>query len=181
MAWYVYLRVEDFVSRMVNHLAQKFKRNVWRKTLKQWAHINTRLASRCRILEVEEVQFIANVPQKSALSLGSIFTRLINRNTTIPIKKSQVFSIAADNHTQVGIKVLQGEREMASDNKLLGEFELMGIPPAPRDMSQIEVTFDIDANGIVTVSAKDKAQRRNNKSRSAHVVAFQKMRLRRWF
>eukprot|EP00261_Vitis_vinifera_P030322 XP_010665219.1 PREDICTED: uncharacterized protein LOC104882702 [Vitis vinifera] len=117
---------------------------------------------------------------KSALSLGSIFTRLINRNTTIPIKKSQVFSIAADNHTQVGIKVLQGEREMASDNKLLGEFELMGIPPAPRDMSQIEVTFDIDANGIVTVSAKDKAQRRNNKSRSAHLVAFQKMRLRRW-
>ncbi|KAF9609660.1 hypothetical protein IFM89_017839 [Coptis chinensis] len=90
-------------------------------------------------------------------TLGGIFTRLINRNTTIPTKKSQVFSTAADNQTQVGVKVLQGEREMASDNKLLGEFELMGIPPAPRGVPQIEVTFDIDANGIVTVSAKDKS------------------------
>ncbi|CAM8879291.1 hypothetical protein QQ045_024675 [Rhodiola kirilowii] len=90
-------------------------------------------------------------------TLGGIFTRLINRNTTIPTKKSQVFSTAADNQTQVGIKVLQGEREMAAHNKLLGEFELMGLPPAPRGMPQIEVAFDIDANGIVTVSAKDKA------------------------
>ncbi|XP_021835172.2 heat shock 70 kDa protein, mitochondrial [Spinacia oleracea] len=90
-------------------------------------------------------------------TLGGVFTRLINRNTTIPTKKSQVFSTAADNQTQVGIKVLQGEREMASDNKMLGEFELQGIPPAPRGLPQIEVTFDIDANGIVTVSAKDKA------------------------
>uniref|UniRef100_A0A0D9Z149 Heat shock 70 kDa protein, mitochondrial n=1 Tax=Oryza glumipatula TaxID=40148 RepID=A0A0D9Z149_9ORYZ len=90
-------------------------------------------------------------------TLGGIFTRLINRNTTVPTKKSQVFSTAADNQTQVGIKVLQGEREMAADNKLLGEFDLVGIPPAPRGMPQIEVTFDIDANGIVTVSAKDKA------------------------
>ncbi|XP_038697325.1 heat shock 70 kDa protein, mitochondrial-like [Tripterygium wilfordii] len=90
-------------------------------------------------------------------TLGGIFTRLISRNTTIPTKKSQVFSTAADRQTQVGIKVLQGEREMAVDNKLLGEFELVGIPPAPRGMPQIEVTFDIDANGIVTVSAKDKA------------------------
>nr|GMD85886.1 heat shock 70 kDa protein, mitochondrial [Ipomoea batatas]GMD92800.1 heat shock 70 kDa protein, mitochondrial [Ipomoea batatas]GME08204.1 heat shock 70 kDa protein, mitochondrial [Ipomoea batatas] len=90
-------------------------------------------------------------------TLGGIFTRLINRNTTIPTKKSQVFSTAADNQTQVGIKVLQGERQMASDNKLLGEFDLVGIPPSPRGMPQIEVTFDIDANGIVTVSAKDKA------------------------
>lgn len=89
-------------------------------------------------------------------TLGGIFTRLINRNTTIPTKKSQTFSTAADNQTQVGIKVLQGEREMASDNKLLGEFNLEGIPPAPRGMPQIEVTFDIDANGIVKVSAKDK-------------------------
>merc|ERR1712159_257541 len=75
----------------------------------------------------------------------------------IPTKKTQVFSTAADNQTQVGIKVLQGEREMAADNKLLGQFDLVGIPPAPRGMPQIEVTFDIDANGIVNVSAKDKA------------------------
>eukprot|EP00884_Botryococcus_braunii_P013973 jgi/Botrbrau1/22577/Bobra.176_1s0010.1 len=90
-------------------------------------------------------------------TLGGVFTRLINRNTTIPTKKAQVFSTAADNQTQVGIKVLQGEREMAADNKLLGQFELEGIPPAPRGVPQIEVTFDIDANGIVHVSAKDKA------------------------
>lgn len=90
-------------------------------------------------------------------TMGGIFTRLINRNTTIPTKKSQVFSTAADNQTQVDIKVLQGEREFAADNKLLGEFNLEGIPPAPRGSPQIEVTFDIDANGIVTVSAKDKA------------------------
>ena len=90
-------------------------------------------------------------------TLGGVFTRLITRNTTIPTKKSQVFSTAADSQTQVGIKVLQGEREMAADNKLLGQFELVGIPPAPRGVPQIEVTFDIDANGIVNVSAKDKA------------------------
>ncbi|KAJ3707362.1 hypothetical protein LUZ61_011067 [Rhynchospora tenuis] len=107
--------------------------------------------------DVKELLLLDVTPLSLGLeTLGGIFTRLINRNTTIPTKKSQVFSTAADNQTQVGIKVLQGEREMAADNKLLGEFNLEGIPPAPRGMPQIEVTFDIDANGIVKVSAKDK-------------------------
>lgn len=108
--------------------------------------------------DVKELLLLDVTPLSLGLeTLGGIFTRLINRNTTIPTKKSQVFSTAADNQTQVGVRVLQGEREMAADNKLLGEFNLVGIPPAPRGMPQIEVTFDIDANGIVTVSAKDKA------------------------
>jgi molecular chaperone DnaK len=89
-------------------------------------------------------------------TLGGVFTKLINRNTTIPTKKSQVFSTAADGQTQVEIKVHQGEREMARDNKLLGQFQLVGIPPAPRGVPQVEVTFDIDANGIVNVHARDK-------------------------
>ncbi|KAM3699150.1 hypothetical protein ACB094_05G003900 [Castanea mollissima] len=107
--------------------------------------------------DVKELLLLDVTPLSPGIeTLGGIFTRLINRNTTIPTKKSQVFS-TADNQTQVGIKVLQGEREMAVDNKLLGEFELVGLPPAPRGMPQIEVMFDIDANGIVTVSAKDKS------------------------
>jgi len=89
-------------------------------------------------------------------TLGGVMTKLITRNTTIPTKKSQVFSTAADGQTQVEIKVHQGEREMAQDNKLLGQFQLVGIPPAPRGVPQVEVTFDIDANGIVNVSARDK-------------------------
>lgn len=84
-------------------------------------------------------------------------TKMIPRNTTIPTKKSQVYSTAADNQTVVSIRVFQGEREMVADNKLLGQFDLSGIPPAPRGVPQVEVTFDIDANGIVHVNAKDKS------------------------
>merc|ERR1719217_340859 len=93
---------------------------------------------------------------------GGVLTRLIGRNTTIPTKKSQVFSTAADNQTMVGIKVSQGEREIAAHNKMLGQFDLTGIPPAPRGVPQIEVTFDIDANGIVNVSAMDKSTGKKN-------------------
>ena len=108
--------------------------------------------------DVKDILLLDVTPLSLGLeTLGGVFTRLINRNTTIPTKKTQVFSTAADNQTQVQIKVLQGEREMAADNKLMGEFDLIGIPPSPRGMPQIEVSFDIDADGILHVSAKDKA------------------------
>jgi molecular chaperone DnaK len=96
-------------------------------------------------------------------TLGGVMTRLIDRNTTIPTKKAETFSTASDGQTSVEIKVLQGEREMAGDNKLLGVFSLVGIPPAPRGMPQIEVTFDIDANGILNVSAKDRGTSKEQK------------------
>jgi molecular chaperone DnaK len=125
--------------------------------------------------EVKDILLLDVTPLSLGVeTLGGVMTRLIERNTTIPTKKSETFSTAADGQTQVEIHVLQGEREMAVDNRSLGKFQLTGIPPAPRGMPQIEVTFDIDANGILNVNAKDKATSKEQKVTITHSSGLSK-------
>jgi len=131
--------------------------------------------------EVKEVLLLDVTPLSLGIeTLGGVFTKIIERNTTIPTKKSQIFTTAADNQTAVTIKVYQGEREMAADNKLLGVFELVGIPPAPRGVPQIEVTFDIDANGIIHVSAKDLATGKEQSIRITASSGLSEEEIKKW-
>ena len=131
--------------------------------------------------DVKDVLLLDVTPLSLGIeTLGGVSTKLIEKNTTIPTKKSQVFSTAEDNQPAVSIRVLQGEREMAADNKILGNFELVGIPPAPRGTPQIEVTFDIDANGIVNVSAKDKGTGKEQKYKFKHLAAYPRKKLIKW-
>jgi molecular chaperone DnaK len=125
--------------------------------------------------DVEDVLLLDVTPLSLGIeTLGGVMTRLIDKNTTIPAKKSQIFSTAEDNQSAVSVHVLQGEREMARDNKTLGRFELVGIAPAPRGVPQIEVTFDIDANGIVEVSAKDSSTGKQQSIRITHSSGLSK-------
>ncbi len=125
--------------------------------------------------EVKDILLLDVTPLSLGVeTLGGVMTKLIERNTTIPTRKTEIFSTAADSQTQVEIHVLQGEREMAADNRTLGQFHLEGIPPAPRGVPQIEVTFDIDANGILNVSAKDKATSKEQKVTITHTSGLSK-------
>ena len=131
--------------------------------------------------EVKDVLLLDVTPLSLGIeTLGGVLTKLIERNTTIPTKKSETFSTAEDSQTTVEIHVLQGEREMAVYNKTIGKFQLTGIPPAPRGMPQVEVTFDIDANGILHVTAKDSATGKEQKSASRRPAACRSPRSRRW-
>src|ERR1700729_3173556 len=162
-----FLGGEDFDKRIMDYLADEFRKEKG-IDLRNDRHQGVNpdevgavgAAIQAGVLQgdVKDVLLLDVTPLSLGIeTLGGVFTRIIDRNTTIPTKKSQVFSTAEDSQNAVTIRVFQGEREMAADNKILGQFDLMGIPPAPRGMPQIEVTFDIDANGIVNVSAKDKA------------------------